>query len=139
MTRSVYTHAVRIFLSLYFVEAAVLLTLVGIYKAPALDWTLLSTKAGTALIAGGIGLIASGWLLVRQTDASGWLRGRAFAVGLTTNLLTGLIALLVLETTVLIAARTTHQGIVVGSVVLRPTWHELTAQSREVLAGVVGT
>src|SRR5262245_31640241 len=136
MTRSVYTHAVRILLSLYVLETAVSLVLVGIYKAPALDWTLLSTKAGTALIVGGIGLIASGWFLVRETGASGSLRWRAFALGLTTNLLTALVAFLLLETTVRAAARKTPRGIVVGSLVLQPSWPELTAQSREVLTGV---
>ena len=74
MTRSVHTHAVRILLSLYFVETAVLLALVGIYKAPSVDWTLLSTKAGAVLTAGGVGLIASGWFLVREIEASGSLR-----------------------------------------------------------------
>jgi hypothetical protein len=136
MTRSVYTHAARILISLYVVEAAVLLALVGIYKAPALDWTVLSTRAGIALIAGGIGLIASIWFLVRETEASGSLRGKAFALGLTTNLLTGLVAFLLMETMIRVAATTTSKGIVVGSVVLQPTWPELTAQSREVLAGV---
>jgi len=136
MTRSVYTHAGRILLSLYFVEAAVLLILVGIYKAPIYDWTLLSTKAGITLITGGIGLIASGWLLIRRTQASGSLRGRAFALSLTTNLLSGLIALLLLETTIRIAGRRTLEGIVVGSVAVRPTWPELIAQSRKVLAGI---
>ena len=136
MTRSVHTHAVRILLSLYAVETAALLALVGIYKAPAVDWTLLSTKAGAAMTAGGIGLIASGWFLVREIEASGSLRGRAFALGLTTNVLTGLIVFLLLETTVRVAARTSPNGIVVGSVAVQPTWPELTAQSREVLARV---
>ncbi len=133
MTRSVNTHAVRILVSLYFVEAAVLLIFVGIYKAPVYDWTLLSTKAGATLIAGGVGLIAAGWLLVRQ--ATGPLRGRAFALGLATNLLSGVIVFLLLETTVRIAARKTDEGIVVGSVRLRTTWSELIAHSRKVLAG----
>jgi hypothetical protein len=122
--------------SLYAIEAAVLLTLVGIYKARTLDWTLLFTKAGAVLITGGIGLFASGWLLVREIRASGSFRRRAFALGLTTNLLTGLLAFLSLETAVRIAGRTTQQGTLVGSVAVRPTWPELTAQSREVLARV---
>jgi hypothetical protein len=135
MTRSVYALAVRILLSLYLVEAAVLLTLAGIYKTPALDGTLLSTNAGAALMAGGLGLIASVWLLMRQARASGPLRGRAFGLGLTTNLLTVLIACLLLETTVRLAAKTTQRGILFGPVLVRPTWSELTSQSRKVLAG----
>jgi len=136
MTRSAHTHAARILLSLYLLESAALLVLVGIYKAPAYDRTVLSTKAGTTLIVGGIGLIASGWLLIRRTRASGPLRGRAVALGLTTNLLSGLVAFLLFETTLRIVARRTPEGIVVGSVPVRPSWAELTARSREVLTGV---
>ncbi len=136
MTRPADDHAVRIVLSLYLVEAASLLILVGIYKARVYDWTLLPTKAGAVLLAGAIGLIASAWLLVRRILACGGSRGRALALGLTTNLITALIAFLLLETTVRIAARRTPQGIVVGSVALQATWPELVARSREVLAAV---
>ncbi len=136
MTRPADDHAVRILLSLYLVEAASLLILVGIYKARVYDWTLLPTKAGAVLLAGAIGLIASAWLLVRRILACGGSRGRALALGLTTNLITALIAFLLLETTVRIAARRTPQGIVVGSVALQATWPELVARSREVLAAV---
>ena len=38
MTRSVDAHAVRILVCLYFVEAAVLLILVAVSKAPVYDW-----------------------------------------------------------------------------------------------------
>ena len=136
MMASVHTRAVRILLSLYLVEAAVLLIIVGVYKAPVYDWRLLPTKAGATLIIGAIGLIASGWVLVRQAAASGSPRGRALAIGLTTNLLSGLVTLLLLETTVRVASRRTHEGILVGSVAVQPTWAELKAQSREVIAGV---
>lgn len=136
MTRPIYTLAVRILVRLYVVETAALLTLVGIWKASALDWTLLSTKAGTTLIAGGIGLIGSGWLLMRQMQSSGPLCRRAFALGLATNLLTLLIAFLLLETMVRIATRTTAQGTIVGPVAVRPTWSELRALSRKILDGV---
>jgi len=134
MTRSVDIYARRILLSLYLVEGAGSLILVGIYKAPLYDWTLLFTKAGAVLVAGGIGLIASGWLLVRQIESSGSLRKRAFALALTTNLLSGLIAFLLVEAIVRIAARRTPEGIVVGAVAVRPTWAELLAHSREVIA-----
>ena len=134
--RSVHTHAVRMLLSLYLGEASALLILIGIYKAPVYDWTLLSTKAGAALIAGAIGLMASGWLLARQCAASGLWRRRALILGLTTNLLTLLLAFLLMESTVRILVRRTPAGVVVGSVTVRPTWSELTAKSREVLAGV---
>ena len=137
MTRSVYTHAVRVFVSLYLVEAAVLLILVGLYKAPVYDWTLLATKAGAALTLGMISLIASGWLLVRRTADGGGYRERAFRLGLTTNLLFALFAGVVLETSIRFAARRTEDGFVVGSIVVRPTWPELTGRSREVLAGLV--
>ncbi len=136
MMRPADDHAMRILLSLYLVEAAALLTLVGIYKAPVYDWTLLTTKAGAVLLAGAIGLIVSAWLLARRIVACGDSRGRALALGLTTNLITALIAFLLLETTVRIAARRTPQGIVVGSVAVKATWPELVAQSREVLAAV---
>jgi len=134
MTRSIETHAGRILLSLYLLEAAVSLILVGIYKAPVYDRSLLFTKAGAVLVAGGIGLIASGSLLVQQIKLSGSLCKRAFALALTTNLLSGLMAFLLVEAIVRIAARRTPEGIVVGAVTVQPTWPELIARSREVIA-----
>ncbi len=79
--------------------------------------------------------MASGWLLGRQIG--GPLGGRAFSRALATNLSIGLVALLLLEGAVRIAARTTPDGLVVGPVAIRPTWSELTAESRAVLAGAV--
>lgn len=135
MTRTVETKAARILVRLYLVEAAVLLILVGIYKAPIYDWTLLSTKAGAVLFVGGVGLVASVWLLVRETKVHGSLRRRAFALGLMTNFASGLIVFLVAEGTVQIVSARTEAGIVVGSVAVRPTWSELIAQSRGIVAG----
>lgn len=135
MTRSVNTHAARILLWLYIVQAAVGLVLVGIYKAPVYNWTLLYTKAGILLIVGALSLFASGRLVVLQVNASAPWRGRAFAIALMTNVLTVLIIFLVLEATIRVVARRTAQGIAVGSVVLRATWPELVTESRQVLAG----
>jgi hypothetical protein len=135
MTRAVDTHAVHILLCLYILEVSVSLVAIVAYRTPALDWALLSVKAAAALVAGGIGLIGSGWALARQMKASCPFRRRALALGLTTNLLSALIAFLLLETAVRVAARRTHEGTAVGAVTLRPTWPELTARSREVLAG----
>jgi len=129
--------AARIFVCLYAVEAAMGLALAGIYKAPGLHWRLLSPSTRVVLVAGGLGLVVSGWLLVRQAVATRPRRGRAFAIALTANLATGLAAFLLLEGVVRMMARTTPDGIVVGSVAIRPTWSELTAQSRAVLAGAV--
>ena len=136
MTRPVATHAVRILLSLYVFEFSILLILAGLYKAPVYDWALPFTKAGAVLIAGGIGAIASGWLLARQTRASGPVGGRAFALGLTTNLISGLLAFLLVETTVQMLGEKKPEGLVIGSVAVRPTWPELIRRSREVLAAV---
>ena len=135
MTRFVETHTLRILLSLYAVEAAAVLILVGIYKAPIYNWTLLSTKAGAVLVAGGIGLIAAGSLLAREIESSRPSRGRALAFGLTVNVLSGFGAFLLSEATVRVAARKTPMGVVVGAVAVQPTWSELVAQSREVIAG----
>ena len=77
MTRSVEAHAARILSSLYAVETALLIVLAGAYKSTAYDSTLLSTKAGAALILGAVGLIASGHVLARQIVASGSARGKA--------------------------------------------------------------
>jgi hypothetical protein len=139
MTRSVDAYALRILLCLYLVEAAFFSIVVGIYKAPVYNWTLLSTKAGAALMAGGAGLITSGSLLVRQVMSSGSLRGRALALGLVTNLVLGLVVFLLLETTVQIVARRTDASIMVGSVTVRPTWSELIARSRAVISGVTAS
>lgn len=137
MMRPVHTHITRILLSLYFLEAAMLLVLVGLYKAPTYEWSLLSTKAGAVFIAGGIGLFASGLLLIWQIEAAGPLRGRVLALGATTNLLSVLLVFLILESSVRIAARKSSDGIFVGSVPIRPTWQELLARNRDVLAGIV--
>lgn len=131
MVSSVYTYAVRMLLSLYFIETAILLILLGIYSD-----RLLATKAGAAMIAGGTCLIASGWLFIRQIKTSGSLRGRTFALSLAANLLSGLITLFLLEAAIRIIGTRTPAGIVVGSVAVQPTWSELTAQSRKVLAGI---
>ncbi len=122
-------------MSLYALEAAALLILTGIYKAPVFDSTLLFTKAGIALIAGGAGVTVAGWLLIRQTAAGGGFRGRAFGLGLTTNLLSGIIAFLLLEMTIWIVAKKIDDRIVVGSVVVRPTWPELREQSQNAFFG----
>ena len=79
MSRYIYNQAVRILMSLYAIECAVLLVLAGIYKAPARDLTVLHTKAGIALIAGAICLIASAWLLLVQMHSSDHPRRKAFA------------------------------------------------------------
>jgi hypothetical protein len=136
MTRHVATHAVRILLSLYVFEFSILLILVGFYKAPASDRALSLSTAGVFLMAGGIGMVASGWQLARRALTSGSAGKRAFALGLTTNLISGLLAFLLLEMTVRIVGKRNAEGIVVGSVAVRPTWPELTARSREVLAAV---
>lgn len=136
MNALVDARAARILLWLYSAEVAAALILAGIYKAPVYDWSVLPTKAGVALMAGGIGLITSGGCLIRHIRASGTLRGRALAIALMTNLVSGLLAFLLLETTLRIAARETQGGLVVGSHALRATWPELRARSREVIAGV---
>ena len=128
--------AARIFACLCAVEAAMVVTLAGIYKAPGLRWTLLSASTRVVLVASALGLVVSAWLLVRQIAASGPRRGRVFTLALAANLSTGLVALLLLEGAVRLAARTTPEGLV-GPVAIRPTWSELTAQSRAVLAGAV--
>jgi hypothetical protein len=129
--------AARIFACLCAVEAALGVTLVGIYRAPGLRWALLSASTRILLVTGGLGLVASGGLLVWQTVAGGSSRRRAFALGLTANLSTGLVAFLFIEGAVRVAATTTPDGITVGSVAIPPTWSERTAQSRDVLAGAV--
>lgn len=135
MTLSVNDHAVRILLSLYVVEAAAGLVLIGVYKAPTDGWALFSTKAGAAIIAGGISLIAAIWLVVRQTQSSGSLRGKAFTLGLTTNLLTGLILFLLAETGLHLIARKIDGDLKIGPVMILPTWTEMKTQSRKVLTG----
>ncbi len=60
------------------------------------------------LVAGALGLVASGWLLGRQIG--GPQGGRAFSRALATNLSIGLVALLLLEGAVRIAARTIPDG-----------------------------
>ena len=111
--------------------------LAGIYKAPGLRSTLLSPGTRMVLVAGALGLVASGWLLARQIAASGPRRGRAVALALGANLFTGLLALALLEGAVRSAARPTPDGLAVGAVDIRPTWSELTARSRAVLTGAV--
>lgn len=129
--------AARIFACLWAVEAALGVALAGIYRAPGLRWTLLSASTRVLLVAGGLGLVAAGYLLVWQSVAAGSSRGRAFALGLTANLSTAVVAFVAIEGAVRTAARTTPDGITIGSVAIRPTWSELTAQSRDVLAGAV--
>ena len=60
------------------------------------------------LVAGALGLVASGWLLGRQIG--GPQGGRAFSRALATNLSIGLVALVLLEGAVRITARTTPDG-----------------------------
>jgi hypothetical protein len=136
-TRTVETHAVHILRSLYLVETSLLLVVVGLYAGSTpFDATLLSTKAGGTFLAGALGLIASGWLLVRQTAAAGPLRARALEVALSINLLSVGAALLLSEAALRVIARKTPQGMAVRSVRVRPTWPELRTQSRQVLAAV---
>ena len=129
--------AARVFVCLCAVEAAMGAILAGIYKAPGLRSTLLSPGTRMVLVAGALGLVASGWLLARQIAASGPRRGRAVALALGANLFTGLLALALLEGAVRSAARPTPDGLAVGAVDIRPTWSELTARSRAVLTGAV--
>ena len=129
--------AVRLFVWLWTAEAAMVAILAGIYKAPGLRLTLLSTSTRVLLVAGGLGLAVSGWLLARQLAASGPRRARAFALALGANLVTGVLALSLLEGAVRNAARPTPEGLAVGAVDIRPTWSEVTARSRAVLSGAV--
>jgi hypothetical protein len=129
--------AARLFVCLAAVEAALAVILAGIYKASGLHWALLSASTRVPLVAGALGLVATGWLLVRQIVATGPGRGRTFALAAGANLATGLAAFLVLEGAVRMTATTTPDGIRVGPVAIRPTWPELTRQSRAVLTGAV--
>jgi hypothetical protein len=123
-------------LALYAVEAAVFLVAAGLYKTVSYDSNILGTKGGVALFAGGVGLIISLAYLGWQVHRSGPSRVRTFIVGFTTNLLSVLMALLLAETVVRLAAKQTENGIAVGSVNVRPTWPELVAQSRRVLGDI---
>jgi hypothetical protein len=57
--------ASRIFACLCAVEVAMGAVLAGIYKAPGLHWALLAASTRVVLVAGALGLVASGWLLGR--------------------------------------------------------------------------
>lgn len=131
------THAVRILVSLYAVEAAAFLIVVGIYKVPIYEKSLLLTKAGTVLlIAGSASLVFSGWTFAKQIVLSGRSRGKALAFGMVANLLSILMIFLLLEAIALMVARKTPEGITIGRVLVRPTWPELVAQSRGVVTGI---
>ena len=130
------THAARILVLLYLLEASSLLALVGVHEGAALDRTLLATGAGATLALGIVGLAACAWLLVRQIAGAGPSRGRAVRMGLATNLVTGLGALLLSEGALRAVARRSPDGIDVRSVHVRSTWPEIKAQSRKVLSAV---
>lgn len=134
---SVASAAVRLFAGLWAVEVATGALLAGIYKAPGPRVALLSPSTRVLLVAGGLGLVAAGWLLARQIAASAPRRGRALALAVGANALTGLLALALLEGAVRSAARPTPDGLAVGAVDIRPTWSELTARSRAVLTGAM--
>ena len=125
-----------ILISLYVAEAAFVLILLGVYKAPALDAGLLCTKAGVALAAGGIGFAAGSWLIVRRIAMAGPIRGRAVSLAVSVNLFSVVLACLLAEGAVRAMASNTPAGIVVGTVRIRPTWRELVQRSREALATV---
>jgi len=134
--RSVYEHAAHILISLYLVQAAIAVILLGIYKTPVYDRGLLSTRGGIAVLIGVVALVAAGWLLIRRSVASGSSFGRAFGLGLTANFLSGIAALLLLEATIRLVAKGSQDQILIGSVIVRPSWPELRIRSRSFFAGL---
>jgi hypothetical protein len=117
------------------VEASLAIVVLALSRAPGLRWALLSSSARWALVAGALGVAGCGWLLWHQVRAAGPRRGRLLAIAVAVNLGTLLVALGTLDAAVRMAARRTPDGLAVGSVVLPPTWAELTARSRDALAG----
>jgi hypothetical protein len=134
--RPLHTHTGYIIEYLYALEVSIILVLAGLYRMPVSEWSSLSPKAGAALIAGAIGLPISAWFLVREIRRSGFLRGKALALGVTTNLISVVVILLSVEIFLRMIATESGKNIFVGSVLLRPTWRELLAKNRDVITGV---
>ena len=135
-TRSVYQHAVHILVSLYLLQVAIAVILVGIYKAPVYDRMILATRGGIAIGIGLVALVGAGWLLIRRSVAAGSSFERAFGLALTTNVLSGLVAFLLLEATTRMVAKDSQERILIGSVIVRPNWPELRTRSRKFFAGL---
>jgi hypothetical protein len=136
MTRDRQSHVAHVLVSLYVVEVAVALILVGLYKAPFYSSALLFTKAGAVLSVGGIGLVAAVSFLLRQLRPAGRWRGRALTLGLAVNALSLLVVIVLPEMALrAVAYRTPAGTMAVGTLILQATWPELVARSREVIAG----
>lgn len=127
--------AARLAGSLAAVEASLALVVLALARAPNFHWALRSSGARWALVAGGLGLAGSAWLLAHQVRAAGPRRGRLLSLAVAANLATVILGLATAEAAVRMVARRTPDGLAVGSVVLPPTWAELTTRSRDVLGG----
>jgi hypothetical protein len=119
----------RTLLTLYALEAAVGLTLFGLYKLPAFNVTALISRFGVMTAAGAVATLAIAASLVTVCRRA----PRAAAVAGAANLISIACAFALAESAVRLLAQTTPDGIRVAKFVLRPTWPEVVKRNRELL------
>ena len=124
MSKSDYTAVGRLLLRIYVLEVGLAVIAFGLYKTTAFATALLVSKSGVLLLAGlVIAALGAGPLvgaLVRSR--------RSLGLAIAANVLSILLAVLVGESALRLAVRSSPDGITVAGVPLRPTWSDLVAQ-----------
>ena len=124
MSKSDYTAVGRLLLRVYVFEAGLAVVAFGLYKATAFTPALLASKSGVLLLVGlviaALGAVPLVGALVRSR--------RSLGLAVAANVLSLALALLVAESALRLAVRTSPDGTSVAGVPLRPTWSDLVAQ-----------
>lgn len=131
---SAQTLTVRFLICLYLLEGSSALLLAGIYKASVHDGLDLGTRAGVAIVLGGIGALASIGLLAAQWRRHARQRARALALGLSLNLFVIVVVFALAEVTLRFVAKEQPEGVRIASITVRPTWEELLDRERDAFA-----
>ena len=120
------TTATRVLLHLYGLEFGLVLLVFGLYKAPEYDLALLSSPPGIVIAVGLVCVATAAWRLFKSPH----LTRRAFAIGLSTHLVSLVVTLGIAESVLRMVAFETDDEIRIGSTPLRPTWSETVARNR---------
>lgn len=132
---SLYKAAARLVVYLYAFEAGTTLTLIGIYKSPAIQWTMMGTRGGIMMVSGIAILLVSGLLMVRESLSRGGESCRMWLLASFSNLVIVLITAVLLEGIFRIMVRETESGLWVMPVVVPYGESELFERSRRAIGG----
>lgn len=131
-----YKFAVRLVLLLYAIEFGAALVIVGLYKSPALQWTMLWSPAGFVMMIGSVVTLVAGFRMVQESVRYGGEARRMWMIATFTNLVAVSVMAALMEGIVRITAREGDAGLRILNLVVPYGERELFERSRRTIAGI---